>query len=357
MAEPTHTIGLLIDRPTDRQLLSAFLREQGHAVLAALPEDVLLRDGAGISLVIADATSARQHWTTLSAFRQQARDTFLPCLIALSPKELSGAWLEAGFDDVLRLPLPKRELAARVEAFLRLHDQSVAQVRERAELRTSHERMRLLTRQVVLGQEAERKRLSGDMHDELGQTLAVLKMSLSLIGNDLPLPVETLRRRITEAVALTETTIVQMRRIARDLRPLGLDEDGLNGALETLCRNFAQGTRLAVSCNFGGEEPALTDEARISLYRFVQEALTNVARHADARKVRVSLDADESGVHLSVKDDGQGFVQLASQAGPVTSQGMGLLSMQERIIMLGGRLEIESQPGRGTRLVAHIPRD
>jgi signal transduction histidine kinase len=336
-------------------LLSAFLRKRGHAVLAAVPADALLRDGAGISLVIADAASARQHWTTLSALRQQAPDIFLPLLIALPPKESSGTWLEAGCDDVLRLPLPKRELATRLDAFLRLHDQSLAQARERADLYTSRERMRLLTRQVVLGQEAERKRLSGDMHDELGQTLAVLKMSLCLIGKELPLPVETLQQRIDAAVELTETTIAQMRQIARDLRPLGLDEDGLNATLETLCWNFAQRTRLAVLCNVGGEEPVLADETRIGLYRFVQEALTNVAKHAEARKVRVSVDADERGVHLSVTDDGRGFVQLPGQSTPHTSQGIGLLGMQERIAMLGGQLEIDSQLGRGTRLVAHVP--
>jgi signal transduction histidine kinase len=291
----------------------------------------------------------------LSALRQQAPDIFLPWLIALAPKESSGTWLAAGFDDVLRLPLPKRELAARVDAFLRLHDQSVAQARERAHLRTSRERMRLLTRQVVLGQEAERKRLAQDMHDELGQTLAVLKMSLRFLERDLPLPVETLQQRIDAAVDLTETTIAQLRQIAQDLRPLGLDEDGLNATLETLCHNFAQRTRLAVHCNLGSEEPVLTDEAKIGLYRFVQEALANVAKHAEARRVRVSLDADESGVHLSVTDDGRGFVQLPGHAGPHTSQGVGLLGMQERIVLLGGQLEIQSQPGRGTRLVAHVP--
>jgi signal transduction histidine kinase/DNA-binding response OmpR family regulator len=217
------------------------------------------------------------------------------------------------------------------------------------QVRAGRERLRRLTQQVVSAQEEERRRLSRELHDEAGQALTALKISLDLIQSDLPVEAGSLRQRLGEAGALTETTMEQIRLLAYGLRPPALDAVGLSYTLEGLCRDFAERTQLPIDYA-GAELPVLPEAVNMCLYRVLQEALTNVAKHADANQVRAALCCDAETVSLAVEDDGQGF---EVQAG--TSVGIGLLGMQERIELLGGQLEIESWPGQGTRLMAHIP--
>jgi PAS domain S-box-containing protein len=217
------------------------------------------------------------------------------------------------------------------------------------QVRAGRERLRRLTQQVVSAQEEERHRLSRELHDEAGQALTALKISLDLIQSDLPVEAGSLRQRLSEAVTLTETTMEQIRLLAYGLRPPALDAVGLNYTLEGLCRDFAERTQLSIDYA-GAELPVLPEAANICLYRFLQEALTNVAKHAHANQVWAALRCDVETVSLSVEDDGQGF-EVQSRA----STGIGLLGMQERIELLGGRLDIESWPGQGTRLTARIP--
>ena len=209
-----HNIGLLISNAADRRLASEFLRASSHSVWDSAPAEVDVLEWTGASMVIADTSAARRHTSGLAALKRQRPEIFLPMLIALPQKESAAVWYRSGFDDVLRLPLSKRELTARVDAFLRIRDLL------NADLVADRERRRLVTRQILQAQEEERKRLSRDLHDELGQNLAVLKMSLAVIGRDLPVAAESSHSRVREAVALTDTTIEQMRQIARDLRPV-----------------------------------------------------------------------------------------------------------------------------------------
>jgi len=141
----------------------------------------------------------------------------------------------------------------------------------------------------------------------------------------------------------------QVRSLAQNLRPPSLDTVGLNATLEGFCLDFAEGTLLAVDYA-GAEVPPLPQAVSICLYRFLQEALTNVIRHAQASQVSVALRCGARTVTLSVEDDGRGFDKQA-----LVSGGIGLLGMRERLELVGGRLEIESQPGQGTRLTARVP--
>jgi signal transduction histidine kinase len=218
----------------------------------------------------------------------------------------------------------------------------------------SRERLRRLARQIVSAQEEERQRLSRTLHDEAGQALTTLKISLELIGEDLPVEFSSLRQRISDAAALTTATLEQVRLLARGLRPPALDAVGLGPTLEGFCHDFAQCTGLSIDY-LGLELPVLPDAVNTCLYRFLQEALTNVAKHACANRVYVALHHDAQTVSLSVEDDGRGFDKQARLSVSGWSVGIGLLGMQERLKSLGGRLEIESQPGHGTCLAAHIP--
>jgi signal transduction histidine kinase len=218
----------------------------------------------------------------------------------------------------------------------------------------SHERLRRLTQQTISTQEDERRRLSRTLHDEAGQALTALRISLELIEEDLPLEFGSLRQRINAAAALTTTTMEHIRLLAQDLRPPALDAVGLGPTLETFCRDFATRTHLPIDYR-GSELPMLPEAVNICLYRFLQEALTNVAKHACANQVCVTLRYDAETISLSVEDNGQGFdiqTRLSVLGWPM---GIGLLGMQERLESLGGRLEIESWPEQGTRLVAALP--
>jgi signal transduction histidine kinase len=175
-----------------------------------------------------------------------------------------------------------------------------------SEVRTSRERLRQLAKTIVSTQEKERQRLSRELHDEAGQALTALKISLELIGEDLPAEYASLRQRISDATALTTTTMEQLRSLAQDLRPPALDAVGLNPTLESFCRDFAKHTQLCIGY-LGTSVPVLPEAVNICLYRFLQEALTNVAKHACANQVCVALRCDAETITLAVEDDGQGF--------------------------------------------------
>jgi signal transduction histidine kinase len=167
---------------------------------------------------------------------------------------------------------------------------------------------------------------------------------------------EKSHQSLQEAVALTNETMERIRLLAQGLRPPELDVVGLDPTLEDYCRDFAVHTRLPIDYA-GTELPALPDEVTICFYRVLQEALTNVAKHAHANHVWVALRCNADTLSLSVEDDGQGFDVQTAVAGARQTQSIGLLGMRERLELLGGRLEIKSQPGQGTRLVAYAPRE
>jgi signal transduction histidine kinase len=262
-------------------------------------------------------------------------------------------------DDVDLLSILGGQIAVAIEnarLFEQAHQELAERKRAEEALQKSELRLRWLTQQIVTAQEEERHRLSRELHDEAGQALTALTINLDLIQADLPVEADPLRQRIAEAAALTEATMDRIRLLAQDLRPPALDAVGLIPTLEGFCQDFGARTQLHIDYA-NAELPTLPDAVNISLYRFLQEALTNVAKHANANQVQVALCYDGATVSLSVEDDGQGFDsdKRATMSDLDQPAGMGLLGMQERLDLLGGWLEIESQPGRGTHLVACVP--
>jgi len=252
-----------------------------------------------------------------------------------------------------RFALDQVDLALEVAQLLAT---AIQQARLFEKISLNRERMRQLARKLVSAQEEERRRLSRALHDEAGQALTALKISLDLIRDDLPPELDPLVQRVADASALTETTLAQLRTLAQDLRPPALDIVGLSPALEGFCRHFSRRTRISITyLGEDGDLPMLPEAVHICLYRFLQEALTNVAKHARADQVNVVLYTGDREIRLSVEDDGQGFDRRARMSSPGWPMGIGLWGMQERVESLGGRLDLESHLGQGTRLVAHIP--
>jgi signal transduction histidine kinase len=201
---------------------------------------------------------------------------------------------------------------------------------------------------VVAAQELERRRLARELHDETGQALTSILLGLSGIEDS---PDEaSLRAAVGEVRDRVRSTLQDVRRLAVELRPSALDDFGLVPALERLLDGFAEQTGIAVEF-----EPALAGvrlpaEVETALYRIVQESLTNVVKHADARRVSVVATRKRDSVSVVVEDDGVGFEPERAREG-----GLGLLGMRERVALLGGRVTVESRPGAGTTFVAEVP--
>jgi signal transduction histidine kinase len=229
-----------------------------------------------------------------------------------------------------------------------------------AQVHQQREQLRQLAQQVLEAEEEERGRLSRELHDEAGQSLTALQFSLASIAFNLPQDADDLeqkmivvRQKLQNAIILCEATAHQIRLIAHNLHPFSMDKVGLNLTLEGFCDDFAEQTGLSIEYS-GIDVLSLGRTTDITIYRFLQEALTNIARHAQANQVWVTLHADDSEASISVEDDGQGFdTQLSCRQG--NHRGIGLLGIQERLKRLQGWLEIDSTPGKGTLVIAHIP--
>jgi signal transduction histidine kinase len=251
-----------------------------------------------------------------------------------------------------------RQFSENDQALLQgMADQAAVAIQNARLLQQVHngrEQLRQLTHQVVNAQEEERQRLSRELHDGFGQVLTVFKISLELLQKDLPPDLPLLNEPVAEMVELAGDMMDQIRVLAYDLRPPALDTLGLDAALDSFCREFAQRTKLIIKY-IGMEVPRLSETISITFYRLLQEALTNVVRHAQAQNVLVKFDYDGRTLSLHVADNGQGFDVHSSLATSARPKGLGLLGMKERVMLLGGSLEIDTKPGQGTRLEASIP--
>jgi PAS domain S-box-containing protein len=216
------------------------------------------------------------------------------------------------------------------------------------ELMVSQEKMRMLTVQTVKTQEDERRSISRELHDEAGQALITLKFGLASIQNELPGSDVLARQRLGESMNIIDQTMTQIRGLAHRLRPPVLDIGGIHLSLQDYCQELTKRTQIPISYD-GVEIPGLPDEIGISLFRFVQEAVTNTLKHAHATELKVRLQYKNGEITLSVSDNGHGIT--ASNR----SDGVGLLGIRERLNLLNGKLEIHSQKGRGAKLVAHVP--
>jgi signal transduction histidine kinase len=203
-------------------------------------------------------------------------------------------------------------------------------------------------RRVVAAQELERRRLARELHDETGQALTSILLGLRTV-EDAKSP-EEVHAAAATLRELVVDTLQDVRTLAVELRPKVLDDFGLVPALERLVATFSEKTEIAVDLEAALPEERLPAEIETALYRIVQEALTNVVKHAGASRVSVLLTRGDASVTAVVEDDGRGF-----EAGESSGEGLGLVGMRERVGLLAGRLAIESTEGAGTTLVAEVP--
>lgn len=210
--------------------------------------------------------------------------------------------------------------------------------------------LRELTRRLAHAQEDERRNLSRELHDQIGQQLAALKLNLATLshgaGPDVP------RERLRDCIEIVDTTLAQIRDRAMNLRPPMLDDMGLAAAIEWYCRRQHERSRRQVNCELGDLPPGLREELEISAFRIVQEAVNNALRHSDATRIDVTVDASPPWLRLRVADNGQGMTDDMWHS---AHQGLGIAGMRERVEWLAGHFEIRSRPGHGTVVQATLP--
>jgi two-component system sensor histidine kinase UhpB len=208
-----------------------------------------------------------------------------------------------------------------------------------------------LTRRLVQAEEAERKRIARELHDRVGQALSALNINLDIVLRSAELAPGA-RQRLADSVSLVDSTLQSIEGVMAELRPPLLDEYGLAAALAWHAEEFSRRTGIRVSIDDEAAEAvrSLRLEAALALFRIAQEALTNVLKHARAKAVRVEVALAGDEVVMSIQDDGAGFDASRAPRGR-----LGMTTMRERAEAAGGRLEIGSAPGRGTRVLASVP--
>jgi signal transduction histidine kinase len=258
--------------------------------------------------------------------------------VALSDELYTLLWRSLSFGLVLALLVVIR---------LRILEKRSQDQKRRAQ--EAEEQMRELSQQLVATQEEERKKLSRELHDHIGQMLTALRMELGRIDRVRPGGDSRLAHAVSECRQLVDDMVHLVRDLALGLRPTMLDDFGLQPALEWLARDFTRRSHVPVALRVSGGLDTLGDQHRTCIYRVVQEALTNCVRHARATTIRVTVDTDENGIGVSVSDNGVGLDPQRRAA------GFGLRGIEERVRELGGTISMASAAGQGATLAIRLP--
>ncbi|KPK27956.1 MAG: hypothetical protein AMJ61_03970 [Desulfobacterales bacterium SG8_35_2] len=224
------------------------------------------------------------------------------------------------------------------------------------ELKKSEERLHRLSSDLFSVQENERKRISFELHDELGQSMAALKLQVGSIARKLgDADPEELRLVCDEMRGNINQIIENVRRLARDLSPVVLDDLGLQAAIEYLVNNFAKIYNVEIKYQQADINHLFNEDSQRIIYRILQEALTNIGKHAQAKHVSLFIEEEDRAVRFTVKDDGRGFNVQKTLDKKDTERGMGLAAMSERVRILGGKINIVSRPGIDTTVTFTAP--
>jgi signal transduction histidine kinase len=231
------------------------------------------------------------------------------------------------------------------------------EARQRLELRVSERteqladslfKLRDLSEKLVLAHESEQRRIARELHDQIGQDLTALRLMFHRAAADETNPA---RQTFADAVRVTDEAIQNVRTICSTLRPQALDDLGLVAGLKWHFQNFGARSNLKVEFEMGAfEEARLNDILQCTIFRVIQEALTNVARHAKAQRAFVSLEMTERDVLIQIRDHGKGF-----DCNKVAKNHHGVSSMRERVSLVSGQFEIKTRPGRGVTIDVKIP--
>jgi len=302
---------------------------------------------------------------------KEAKDIPIIFMTSLTNVEDKVKGFEAGAVDYVTKPLNQQEVLARVKNHLHLRYLTLSLHEKNKLLETNsqverdrlfeainlqREQLRALNEKLNEIQEAERKQLARELHDEMGQALTAISINLATIAQELPpASAKSFLERLNESKMLADQTLEQIRELSFNLRPAMLDDLGLVPTLRWYTKRYEKRGNISVKLQVRGLKERLPANIETALYRIFQEALTNVTRHAQASNVYLELRQHDSSVVAQIRDDGRGFdmKQILSKTTPKMS--IGLLGMRERVVLLDGSFNIHSEPGAGTQILVEIP--
>jgi signal transduction histidine kinase len=246
--------------------------------------------------------------------------------------------------EIVRRRAGEEALKKSQQHYRRLLDQS----------RHQQEQLRQLARQILSALEEERKKISRELHDEIAQTLTGINVHLATLAKEAAVNTTGLKKTISRTQRLVEKSVNIVHRFARELRPTLLDDLGLIPALHSFMKDFTKRTGVHIRFTASAGLEGLDSARRTVLYRVAQSALTNVAQHAQASRVKVSIRKLQDAIRMEIHDNGKSF-QVERVLFAKRHKRLGLLGMRERVEMVGGSFGVESAPGKGTTIRAQIP--
>jgi PAS domain S-box-containing protein len=215
----------------------------------------------------------------------------------------------------------------------------------------AEERLKLVSLQLLTNQEAERRRIAQDLHDDIGQSMTALILDLKALQSDIIVAGhKTIAEQVKGTIRVVEEMMRHIRQVLYDLRPPSFDTSTPAKVLESLCSSLALSTGLRTVFSSQEQLPSMSNAQATALYRLIQEGMNNAAKHAKATSVWINLEYADGEINISFEDDGQGF-----DPNQRTGYGIGLEGLKERFQMLNGNFDIESAPGKGTRLYGSLP--
>lgn len=338
------------DEPTAMSTLEAILAGDGYQLDYASSGSIALEKAEQLQpdLILLDVMMPGMNgYEVCRRLRATPKLAEVPIIIltALDDRTSRLQGIEAGADDFLLKPVDRQELRLRVRTILRLDRYRTLSIQR--------ENLRKMAEHVVNAQEQERKRLSRELHDDLGQVLIAHMLRLQNLRAEIPAVSESIIKELESLITDTSQTINKMRLLAQDMRPTMLDTLGLKTTLQNHCREYSIRTGLPVTLEIDEKFPELSDIYSITLYRFLQETLTNVLKHSQANHVWVELTLDEAEIAMTVQDNGKGFLMDEK----ATAKGIGLTGMRERLMLVGGTLIVTTAHGKGTIISARLPNE
>jgi signal transduction histidine kinase len=352
------------DEPKNLLALEALLEPLGQNLLRAQSGDEALRLVLkhNLAVILLDVRMpGMDGFETARMIRLRERSRYTPIifLTGVSP-EMESAFrgYEVGAADYLIKPLVPEVLRSKVSVFVDLHRTNAAltnEIRERAvaevQLRESEVQLRALAARLISIREEERARIAREIHDELGQVLTGLKMDVTWLAKRLAGTDEQLVEKAEAMCSLIDSTMHLIRRISTGLRPEILDDMGLVAAFGWQAKEFQKRMGMRCRLKLPEDQVDLDKELSTAVFRIFQEILTNIARHAKASSVDVTLSITDELLKLKVVDDGIGISESQIRG----TESLGLLGMQERAQLFGGEVSIRGVSGRGTTVSVSIP--